>query len=159
MTLLVAGVFAPAASARTEDSPRRDYLAAMEAARNGNLARAKQLLPRLDGYVLRGYVEYELLKDRLALTPPDKIRAFLEENRDAPISDVIRKKWLRQLASKGEWDTFLREYQDIENEPELRCQRLTQLLRPERTMSTITVSRGEFTMEAASRPRPLRYFW
>jgi len=130
---LVAGVFAPVASARTEDSPRRDYLAAMEAARNGNLARAKQFLPRLDGYVLRGYVEYELLKDRLALTPPDKIRAFLEENRDAPISDVIRKKWLRQLASKGEWDTFLREYQDIENEPELQCQRLTQLLRPERS--------------------------
>ena len=105
----------------------------MEAARNGNLARAKQFLPRLDGYVLRGYVEYELLKDRLTLTPPDKIRAFLEENRDAPISDVIRKKWLRQLVSKGEWETFLREYQDVENDPELQCQRLTQLLRPERT--------------------------
>ena len=130
---LIAGLFAPAASARTEDSPRRDYLSAMEAARNGNLARAKQFLPRLDGYVLRGYVEYELLKDRLTLTPPDKIRAFLEENRDAPISDVIRKKWLRQLASKGEWETFLREYQDVENDPELQCQRLTQLLRPERT--------------------------
>ena len=133
VTALAAGMFSPAASARTEDSPRRDYLSAMEAARNGNLARAKQFLPRLDGYVLRGYVEYELLKDRLALTPPDKIRGFLEENRDAPISDIIRKKWLRQLASKGEWDTFLREYQDVENDPELQCQRLTQLLRPERT--------------------------
>ena len=132
MTALVAGVFSPAASARTEDSPRRDYLSAMEAARNGNLARAKQFLPRLDGYVLRGYVEYELLKDRLALTPPDRIRCFLEENRDAPISDIIRKKWLRQLASKGEWEAFLREYQDVENDPELQCQRLTQLLRPER---------------------------
>ena len=132
MTALVAGVFSPAASARTEDSPRRDYLSAMEAARNGNLARAKQFLPRLDGYVLRGYVEYELLKDRLALTPPDRIRAFLEENRDAPVSDIIRKKWLRQLASKGEWEAFLREYQDVENDPELQCQRLTQLLRPER---------------------------
>ena len=133
VTALAAGMFSPAASARTEDSPRRDYLSAMEAARNGNLARAKQFLPRLEGYVLRGYVEYELLKDRLALTPPDKIRGFLEENRDAPISDIIRKKWLRQLASKGEWDTFLREYQDVENDPELQCQRLTQLLRPERT--------------------------
>jgi soluble lytic murein transglycosylase len=70
----------------------------------------------------------------VALTPPDTIRRFLEENRDAPISDLIRKKWLRLLAKQGDWDAFLREYQDIEGEPELQCLRLTQLLRPARTV-------------------------
>ena len=134
LAALAAGAFPSAAPAAPEASPRRDYLAAIEAARNGNLARAKQFLPRLEDYVLRGYVEYELLKDRLALTPPDTIRRFLEENRDAPISDLIRKKWLRQLAKQGDWDAFLREYQDIESEPELQCLRLTQLLRAERTV-------------------------
>ena len=134
LAALAAGAFPSAAPAAPEASPRRDYLAAIEAARNGNLARAKQFLPRLEDYVLRGYVEYELLKDRLALTPPDTIRRFLEENRDAPISDIIRKKWLRQLAKQGDWDAFLREYQDIESEPELQCLRLTQLLRAARTV-------------------------
>ena len=134
LAALAGGAFPSAAPAAPEASPRRDYLAAIEAARNGNLARAKQFLPRLEDYVLRGYVEYELLKDRLALTPPDTIRRFLEENRDAPISDIIRKKWLRQLAKQGDWDAFLREYQDIESEPELQCLRLTQLLRAERTV-------------------------
>jgi len=134
LAALAGGAFPSAAPAAPEASPRRDYLAAIEAARNGNLARAKQFLPRLEDYVLRGYVEYELLKDRLALTPPDTIRRFLEENRDAPISDLIRKKWLRQLAKQGDWDAFLREHQDIEGEPELQCLRLTQLLRPARTV-------------------------
>jgi len=130
---LVSAVCVSVATAASAPSPRDDYLAAIQAARNGNLARAKQFLPRLEGYPLRGYVEYELIKDRLAITPAAEIRRFLEENREAPISDIVRKKWLRQLAGRNDWDTFLREYQDIENDPELQCQRITQLLRPERT--------------------------
>lgn len=129
---LAGAAWVTAAPAAPESSQRDDYLAAIQAARNGNLARAKQYLPRLEGYPLRGYVEYELVKDRLAHTPPTEIRRFLEGNGDAPISDTIRKKWLRQLAARNDWNAFLREYRDIENDPELQCLRLTQLLLPKR---------------------------
>jgi soluble lytic murein transglycosylase len=132
MVALVGAAWATVASAAPEPSQREDYLAAVQAARQGNLARAKQLLARLEDYPLRGYVEYELLKERLATTPPATIRRFLEENPDTPIADALRKRWLRQLAKQEQWDTFLREYRDIENDPELQCLRLTQLLRPER---------------------------
>jgi soluble lytic murein transglycosylase len=112
-----------------EDSRRRDYLAALEALKAGQTARFKTLYARLDGYILRGYLDYETLKNRVATAPAADIEQFLEENSQAPISDVIRKKWLRILARRGDWDTFLKEYQDIEDEPELQCLRLSHLLK------------------------------
>lgn len=141
-------------SAAAASTPRDDYLAAIQAARNGNLARAKQYLPRLEGYPLRGYVEYELIKERLARTPPAEIRRFLGENRDAPIGDIVRKKWLRQLAKKGEWDAFLGEYQDVENDPELQCLRLAQLLRPGRTTPQAPLMAEIEKLWATGKPLP-----
>jgi soluble lytic murein transglycosylase len=120
---------AGAYSSDTEEAHRRDYLLALEALKAGQTTRFKMLYQRLDGYILRGYLEYELLKDRLPETPPAEIRRFLTENSQAPISDMIRKKWLRYLASRGDWDTFLKEYKDIEEEPELQCLRLSHLLK------------------------------
>ncbi len=112
-----------------EDSRRRDYLAALEALKAGRTTHFKTLYARLDGYILRGYLEYESIKNRVASTPTAEIERFLDENSQAPISDVIRKKWLRILARRGDWNTFLKEYQDIEDEPELQCLRLSHLLK------------------------------
>jgi soluble lytic murein transglycosylase len=126
------GAVKPAFSEDTvqdEDGRRRDYQAAMEALKAGQTTRFKKLYARLDGYILRGYFEYEFLKNRVASTSPANLRRFLEENSQAPISDTIRKKWLRVLASRGDWKTFLVEYQDIEGDPELQCLRLSRLLK------------------------------
>jgi soluble lytic murein transglycosylase len=112
-----------------EEQQRRDFQAALEALRAGDLAGFRALRERLDGYVLRGYLDYEYLKDRLASTPSAEIRRFLAENEAAPISDFIRKKWLRLLAARGDWQTFLAEYRAIEDDPELQCLRLDRLLR------------------------------
>ncbi len=125
---------APAAAAAgvftyEEEQQRRDFQAALEALRAGDLGRFRALRERLDGYVLRGYLDYEYLKDRLASTPADEIRRFLAENAAAPVSDIIRKRWLRLLAARGEWRTFLAEYGGVEDDPELQCLRLDRLLR------------------------------
>ncbi|HSW52851.1 MAG TPA: hypothetical protein VLG93_06455, partial [Sulfuricaulis sp.] len=103
-----------------EENRRRDYLAALEALKAGQHARFRTLYSNLDGYILRGYLEYESLKNRVASTPAAEIRRFLADNDQAPISDIIRKRWLRVLANRGDWNTFLKEYQDIEDEPELQ---------------------------------------
>ncbi|MHB8728181.1 MAG: transglycosylase SLT domain-containing protein [Sulfuricaulis sp.] len=112
-----------------DESQRREYLAALEALKAGQTTRFKKLYMQLDGYILRGYLEYESIKNRVASTPAPVIERFIEENSQAPISDVVRKKWLRVLARRGDWDTFLKEYQDIGDEPELQCLRLSHLLK------------------------------
>ena len=113
----------------SEEEQRRDYLAAQTAIRAGNISKFQSLLKSLDGYILHGYLEYEYLKDRVATTPAPELHRFLEDNAQAPIADTIRKKWLHQLAARGDWNTFLAEYKDIDDDPELACVRLAQLLR------------------------------
>lgn len=133
--MLLVGLFgavsAPFAQEFTEEEEnrRRDYLAALEALKAGQTSRFKTLSERLDGYILHGYLEYESLKNRVASAPAAEIRRFLAENSQAPISDYIRKKWLRVLAKRRDWSTFIKEYQDIEDEPELQCMRLSHLLK------------------------------
>jgi soluble lytic murein transglycosylase len=129
--LLAAG--GPAEPARAappdEESRRRDYTTALAALKAGNPARFQQLRQSLDGYVLRGYLDYEYLKDRVGTTPPKELQQFLNENGHLPVSDALRKKWLRLLASRGDWEAFLREFEGIEDDPELQCLRLNRLLR------------------------------
>lgn len=139
LSLLSASLAAPAAAAgaASEGEQRREYTAALQAVRSGDLARFRELRRRLDGYVLRGYLDYEYLKDRLTTTPPGEIRRFLEENSHAPISGAIRKRWLRQLAARGEWKTFLEEYKGIEDDAELACLRFDYLLRTSEEQSAL----------------------
>ncbi len=137
----------PAATDTDIEQLRRDYSAALVALRAGELSRYAQLRARLDGYLLRGYLDYEFLKDRIAVTPAATLARFLEENRDAPVGDQLRRKWLHYLATRGEWETFMRELHDVANgtearaagqgrpgsgfddDTELNCYRLSYLLR------------------------------
>ena len=119
----------PVAADADIEQQRRDYAAAMTALRTGELGRFTDLRERLNDYLLRGYLDYEFLKDRIAVTPPETLARFLDDNRDAQISDPLRRKWLHHLAKRGEWETLLREYRDVDDDAELNCQRLGYLLR------------------------------
>lgn len=117
-------VAAPEAAAGEADTLRRDYLAALSAVRANETARFKALYEKLDGYVLRNYLQYEYLKDRVDATPAATLRQFLQDNEYTPLADMLRAKWLRQLAARGEWKTFMNEYAEIADEPELSCTQL-----------------------------------
>ena len=136
-----------------EEVSRRDYLAAIEALKAGQTARFKTLDARLDGYILRGYLEYEFIKNRVASTPAADIRRFLAENSQAPVSDIIRKKWLRVLASRGDWKTFLKEYQDIEDDPELQCLRLSHLLKTSEEQAALMTEVEKLWLTGKQLPR------
>lgn len=139
--LLLCASLVVAAPARAflvdDDSQRRDYRAAAAALRAGDLERFKKLRESLDGYVLRGYLDFEYLKDRLPQAPAEAVHAFLSDNSHIPGSDAVRKRWLRLLVTRGDWETFLREYQDVEDDPELQCLRLNQLLRSSEQQSAL----------------------
>jgi soluble lytic murein transglycosylase len=111
-----------------EEEQRQDYLAALQAVRSGDHARLRRLRDKLDGYPLCGYLDYEVLKDRLSVAPSAEVGKFLDDNAQAAVADPIRRKWLRLLAARGDWDTFLRHYRDLDDDPELACLRLGRLL-------------------------------
>jgi soluble lytic murein transglycosylase len=112
-----------------DENQRRDFQAALAALRGGETTKFKKLRESLDGYVLRGYLDYEAIKDRVEQAPPPEVRAFLNSYAHIPGSDAVRKRWLRLLAARSEWDSFLREYKHIDDDPELQCMRLDRLLR------------------------------
>lgn len=136
-----------------EENRRRDYLTALEALKAGQQARFRTLYNNLDGYILRGYLEYESLKNRVSSAPAVEIRRFLADNSQAPISDTIRKKWLRVLAGRGDWSTFLKEYQDIEDEPELQCLRLSHLLKTSEQQATLMAEAEALWLTGKQLPR------
>jgi soluble lytic murein transglycosylase len=159
MFLLLAGLLGAGKAAlaqditQEEENRRRDYLAALEALKAGQHARFRTLYNNLDGYILRGYLEYESLKNRVTSASATEIRRFLAENSQAPISDFIRKRWLRVLAGRGDWSTFLKEYQNIEDEPELQCLRLSRLLKTSEQQATLMAEAEQLWLTGKQLPR------
>ena len=116
------------AASHTAEQDRRTWLAAQDAVKGGDLRRFKSLRSELDAYILRGYLDYEYLKDHIPDTDKDTLRAFLKDNAEAPVSGHLRVRWLHHLARQQDWDTFLQEYRDVEEDSELNCLRLKHLL-------------------------------
>lgn len=159
LVLLLAGLLGAGQAAlaqditQEEENRRRDYLAAIEALKAGQHARFRTLYNSLDGYILRGYLEYESLKNRVSSAPAAEIRRFLADNDQAPISDIIRKRWLRVLANRGDWNTFLKEYQNIEDEPELQCLRLSRLLKTSDEQAMLMAEAEQLWLTGKQLPR------
>ncbi|MFV1997198.1 MAG: transglycosylase SLT domain-containing protein [Acidiferrobacterales bacterium] len=133
--ILVLGILTPPpviaatdASAKLE-SQRRAYQDALAALRSNQIWRYKMLLNDLDGYVLRGHLEFQYLKEKIASTPTETLRAYLASNQNSVTSDFLRKRWLTYLARQGDWDLFLGEYKDTRNDKNLYCHRLDRLIR------------------------------
>jgi soluble lytic murein transglycosylase len=123
--ILLHGTFVMTASASVElQQQRQDYLDAMRALKKRDVDTFHALYTRLDDYILQGYLQYEFLKERISLTPIGAIREFLNENEHAPISAQLRNMWLEHLATTGDEETFLKEYQGRVSNPKLRCYRL-----------------------------------
>ncbi|MDX1489085.1 MAG: hypothetical protein R3268_12830, partial [Acidiferrobacterales bacterium] len=118
----------PAGSPRADmERQRSDYVAALAVLEDKDLERFESLYAGLEGYVLRPYLRYAYLTERLHEASADEIRAFLGEADYAPIGARLRAQWLAQLAQSGDWNTFMREYRG-NADPGLRCLRLNQLL-------------------------------
>ncbi|MGQ0501454.1 MAG: transglycosylase SLT domain-containing protein [Panacagrimonas sp.] len=116
--------------------PQADPLAAPRAEFVSALADiASGLAPVSDSDALRDYplypyLEAERLRWRLANAVPDEIpddaiAAFLILYGDAPWTRPLRADWLRKLATRGEWDRFLRHYLDARADAALRCHQLS----------------------------------
>ena len=111
------------------EAQRRDYQAGLAALRARDVARYQKFYAKLDGYVLQPYLQYEFLKDRVNTTGATTLHRFLEQNDHTPLAQALRARWLHGLASRGDWKTFMAEYGDIPDEPELLCLHLGRRLK------------------------------
>jgi soluble lytic murein transglycosylase len=127
---------APAWASDMSDQ-RRDYLAAQQALKARDTGQFARLSQRSRDYILHPYLEYEYLKDRLAVTPPETVQRFLQENPEAAVSDLLRRKWLHHLADRGQWDRFFQVYQNVDDDIELRCHRLGRQLKTSYELSSV----------------------
>jgi soluble lytic murein transglycosylase len=114
------GTLAPlAACAQPADA---DVLAAKEAAQRGQWKVVESYRARLAGHVLEAYPWYWLLAGNLDRTDPREVRAFLDGHPASPLSESLRREWLRTLGASATWDVFRAEYpRVVGDDVEITC--------------------------------------
>src|SRR5690349_2919511 len=91
--LIASGAHAQTAAPNLE-AQRQHYATAVAALRAKDEKRYHEHLKQLDGYVLRGYAQYEYQKDRLDKSQTPAIRKFMQENAHTPLAESMRQRWL-----------------------------------------------------------------
>ena len=99
-----------------------DFTAAREAFRTGEIQLLPEYAQRLQNSVLLPYVQYWILISQLKTSRPEDIRFFIDRNNDTPLSNKLRSDWLRLLAQRQDWDTYLSEYPlSVSPDLDLQC--------------------------------------
>ncbi len=89
---------------------RKLYPDAREALRRGQMKQFRRLARRLRDYPLYPYLVYSELDRRLARARKEEVLAFLQHYPDTPLAARLHSRWLRTLARRGKWKTFLAHY-------------------------------------------------
>jgi len=111
-----------AAAAQGNAALDEAFLAARDAARTGDSKRLDQIAPRFQGHLLEPYVQYWRLKIRFETREPEEIRRYIALNRDTPLSDYVRRDWLKVLGKNGQWEIFDAELPALVNDDlEITC--------------------------------------
>ena len=86
-----------------------------------------KLRGRLGDYPLFPYIELARLRSDFPHVNRSKLEAFLSRHEGEAVSDRLRKRWLRRLASRGEWSKFIEWYRP-DDPTKLRCRYARALL-------------------------------
>lgn len=100
---------------------RQLYDEAKRALAKGDAAPYRRNARALADYPLEPYLAYDELTARLKSASNDEIEKFLVEHGDLPQIGWMKLRWLRWLAERGEWQTFVRHYDPALNFTELDC--------------------------------------
>jgi soluble lytic murein transglycosylase len=128
LLLIAPATAATAASEPDIERQRSRYLEADRLLRAGNLAAFQQVADELRDYPLYPYLRYNYIRGRLWKLRDDEVESFLADWSDLPTAGDIRRAWLKLLAERGHWKTFLNHYTP-QTDPVLRCMQLNARLR------------------------------
>lgn len=119
---LVAALLLPLGATASEH--REQFLLAMYVLRSGQAVNRAELHRQLEGYILAPYLDYYYLRARLAEVDDSAVEDFLRQHGELPVAGLLRSTWLRHLAARGQWRTFLDNYEPSPS-VELRCYELS----------------------------------
>ncbi|NQD94231.1 transglycosylase SLT domain-containing protein [Pseudomonas sp. CrR25] len=103
------------------DQQRQYYDQAKRALAKGDASPYRRYADALRDYPLEPYLAYDELTARLKSASNDEIEKFLAEHGDLPQASWMKLRWLRWLADRGEWQTFVNHYDPALNFTELDC--------------------------------------
>jgi soluble lytic murein transglycosylase len=109
------------AEAVSLDQQRQYYDEAKRALAKGDRGPYQRYAKALRDYPLEPYLAYDELTARLKTASNDEIEKFLAEHGDLPQASWMKLRWLRWLAERGEWQTFVNHYDPTLNFTELDC--------------------------------------
>ena len=96
--------------AETLEDQRKQFLKAKEHLRAGKVTSFKTMAFNLKDYALYPYLLYDYLRPRLWKLKDEEITFFLKRYGDLPMANDIRSSWLKVLAKRGRWQTFMDNY-------------------------------------------------
>lgn len=108
---------------------RENFRKAEHALKKRQYGQYYKLLQKLDGYILKNYLEYSYLKKRIAITPEVVLQQFIDNNKHTPLSLKLQENWLHYLARKKDWQNFHAVYDESTRSKKLKCYRLNNLIK------------------------------
>jgi soluble lytic murein transglycosylase len=138
--LLGMGPAAHAAGAGDELSEQRTrFLEARRSLQSGSMKAYHMLAGQLVDYPLYPYLLHDYYRPRLSSVKEEEIAAFLARYGDLPMAGDLRRAWLRILAQRSHWSTYI-EFYTPQADPVLACYHL---------LARIRTGRDAFLLEDA----------
>lgn len=130
VSLILVGLVSPGVSAYSQDwhAQRQQFIDARKALAAGDLGYFHQIASRLEQYPLYPYLRYDYLRSSLPSASTYEIGEFLDTYTDTVVNKRLRAAWLKLLANRSQWPTFLN-YYTPQTDPALRCYHVQAKLR------------------------------
>ncbi|NBB12197.1 transglycosylase SLT domain-containing protein [Pseudomonas sp. SLFW] len=119
--LLLSATAAQSVQAVDITTQRQYYDQAKRALAKGDAGPYRMYGAALADYPLEPYLAYDELTARLNTASNDEVERFLAEHGDLPQANFMKLRWLRLLASRGDWQPFVKYYDPKLNFTELDC--------------------------------------
>ena len=107
---------------------RKEYVSAKKSLNAGHYKTFSSKAEKLVDYPLYPYLRYHYLSKRLWKVKADEIAEFLEQHADLPTADDLQRRWLKLLAKRGHWNTYIEHYVP-QQDKELQCYHLVARIR------------------------------
>ena len=118
---LILSLSASTANAASLPQQRQMYDEAQKALARNDSGPYFRYQSALADYPLQPYLAYDELTNRLKSASNAEIERFIEQHGDLPQIIWLKLRWMRQLADRGDWNTFVRYYDPKMNFTELDC--------------------------------------
>lgn len=118
---LILSLSASTANAASLPQQRQMYDEAQKALARNDSGPYFSYQSALADYPLLPYLAYDELTNRLKSASNAEIERFIGDHGDLPQINWLKLRWMRQLADRGDWNTFVRYYDPKMNFTELDC--------------------------------------